>query len=147
VNGVRRTLGAGQVGRGRARDEEHFVLVAHDLVHGERDRGRRHVDDHVNLIDVDPRAHHVRAHVGFVLVVGADNFDLHALGGRTEVFHRHSGRHHGALAAQVGIGARHVVHDADLDRAVAVLRLRGTASEYDCECRQADQSFHGILSC
>src|SRR4029078_11558294 len=56
VDGVRRTLGTGQVGRGSARDKEHLVLVAHDLVHGERDRGPRHGDDHADLIYVDPRA-------------------------------------------------------------------------------------------
>jgi hypothetical protein len=30
------------------------VVVMHDLADGERDRGGRHVDDHIDLVDVDP---------------------------------------------------------------------------------------------
>ena len=124
VDRVRRALRAGQVGGGGARDQEHLVLVAHDLVDRERDRGGRHVDDHVDLVDVDPGAHDVRADVRLVLMVGADDLDLHALGGGAEILDRHARGDHRALAAQVGIGARHVVQDADLDDAVGVLRVR-----------------------
>jgi ABC transporter substrate binding protein len=54
----------------------------------------------------------------------------------------HARRDHRALAAQVGIGARHVVHDADLDGAVGVLRFRPGASEGDRECRETDEPVH-----
>ena len=117
-------FGAGQIGGGGAGDQEHLVLVAHDLVDRERDRGGRHVDDHIDLVDVDPGAHDVGSDVRLVLVVGADDLDLHALGGGAEILDRHAGGDHRALAAQVGVGARHVVHHADLDGAVGILRER-----------------------
>src|SRR5262245_6066385 len=55
-------------------------------------------------------------------------------------------RDHRALAAQVGIGARHVVHDADLDGAVGVLRLRPGAPEGDRERCETDEPFHWRFS-
>src|SRR5262249_59330851 len=102
---------------------KYLVLVAHDLVHCERNRRCRHVDDHIDLVDVDPGAHDVRADVGLILVVGADDFDFHAFGGGAEIFDRHPRRNNGALAADIAITPRHVVHDADLDGSVAILRL------------------------
>src|SRR5262249_10281416 len=126
---------------------EYLVLVAYDLVHCECNRGRRHVDDHIDLIDVDPRAHDVRADVRLVLVVGADDFDFHAFGGGGEILDRHPGRKDGALAAEIGIRSRHVVHDADLDASVAILCLNAAAPEHDRECREGEQSFHKASSC
>src|SRR5262249_23324743 len=66
--------------------------------------------------------------------------------GGAEILDRHARRDHRALAAQVGIGARHVVHDADLDGAVGVLRLRPGAPEGDCERRDTDEPFHRRFS-
>jgi hypothetical protein len=42
--------------------------------------------------------------------------------------------------------ARHVVHDADLDGAVGVLRLRPGAPEGDRERRETDEPFHWRFS-
>src|SRR5262249_54048752 len=99
-----------------------------------------------NLVGVDPRAHDVRADVRLVLMVGADDLNLHAPGGGAEILDRHARRDHRALAAQVSIGARHVVHDADLDGAVGVLRLRAGAPEGDRERRETDEPFHWRFS-
>ena len=107
VDRVGRAFGAGQVGGGRARDQEHLVLVPDDLVDRERDRRGRHVDDDVDLVDVDPRAHDVGADVRLVLVVGADDLDLHALGGGAEILDRHARGDH---RARPGRG-RHRVPD------------------------------------
>src|SRR5712692_1943301 len=146
VDGVGGALRAGQIGGGGARDQKHLVLLAHDLVDRERDRGGRHVDDHVDLVGVDPGAHDVRSDVRLVLVVGADDLDLEALGGGAGVLDRHAGGDHRAWAGQVGIGTRHVVHDADLDGAVGVLRLRGRTPEGERERGETDQPFHMAFS-
>ena len=49
-----------------------------DLGDRERDRGGRHVDDHVDALDVDPLADDVGADVGLVLVVGRQHLDRRA---------------------------------------------------------------------
>src|SRR5262249_7356025 len=123
VDRIGSAFGAGQIRRRRAGDQKYLVLVAYDLVHCECNRGRPYVDDHVDLVDVDPRAHDVRADVRLVLVVGADDFDFHAFGRGAEILDRHPGRDDGALATEIGVSPRHVVHDADLDASVAILRL------------------------
>ena len=144
VGGAFRT---GEIRGRRAGDEKYLILVAHDLVHGERDRGRRHVDDHVDLVDVDPGPHHVRTDVRLVLMVRADDLDLHAFGGSAEILDRHARRDHGALSAEIGIGPRHVVHHADLDGSVGVLRLCAATPEHDRDRRESEQSLHKASSC
>jgi hypothetical protein len=89
---VRGAFRAGQVGSGGARDQEHLVLVAHDLVDRERDRGGGHVNDRVDPAGIDPLAHDVRPDVGLVLMVGAHNLNLHALGGGAEILNCHACR-------------------------------------------------------
>ena len=138
---------AGQVRGRRTRHKKYFVLVAHDFVHCERHRGGRHVDDHVDLIDVNPGPRDVRADVRLVLMVGADDFDLHAFGGRAKILDRHPCCDDRALPAQIGIGPGHVVHHADLDCSVRILSLRRAAPECDGERRQSDQPFHMVPSC
>jgi hypothetical protein len=63
----------------------------------------------------------LRAHVRLVLVVGEDDLDLEALGGGTEILDRHPRGDHRALARQIGVEARLVVEDSDLDDAVGDL--------------------------
>src|SRR5262249_44571320 len=96
------------------------------------------------LAGVDPRAHDVRPDVRLVQMVGTDDLNLHALDGGAEILDRHARGDHGPLAAQVGIGARHVIHDADLDGAVGVLCLRPEAPEGDRERRETDQPSHWV---
>ena len=81
-----------------------------------------------DVIDVDPLPHDVDADVGLVEVVGVDNLDFHAVSGGIEILHRHLGGDDGALPADVGIEARHVVEHAELDGEVLGLRRAGERS-------------------
>jgi hypothetical protein len=87
-----------------------------------------------------------RADVRLVLMVGADDLNLHALGGGAEILNCHPRCDQRAAATQVGIGARHVVQDPDPDGAVGVLRLRPRAPEGDRERRKTDERFHWHFS-
>ena len=77
-------------------------------------------------------------------MIGADDLNLHALGGSAEILNCHAHRNQRAPAAQVGIGARHVVQDPDPDGAVGVLRLRPRAPEGDRETARLMSGFIGI---
>ena len=57
----------------------------------------------------------IGADVGLVLMVGTDDVDLHAVRGGIEVLDCHFGGSDSAGPADIGVQARHVVHDADLD--------------------------------
>ena len=129
VHGVGRARLAGQVRRRRARREERLALVLGDLVDGERDAGIRHVDDHVDLVDVVPLARDGRADVRLVLVVGRDDLDLVAALLDAGVLDGHLRRGDRARAGEVGVEARHVGQHADLDHVVGNLRLRGAGGE------------------
>jgi hypothetical protein len=78
-------------------------------------------------------------------VIGADDLDLHPLLGGAEILDRHPRGHHRSLAAEVGIGARHVVHHADPDDTIGVLRLRNAAGDDQRERGEAQQLFHLVL--
>jgi hypothetical protein len=108
--------------------------------------GGGHVNDHVYLAGVDPPAHDIRPDVRLVLMIGADDLNLHTLGGGAEILNCHARCDHRASPAQIGIGARHVVKDADFDGAVGVLRLRAGAAEGDGEGRETDEQFHWRFS-
>jgi hypothetical protein len=101
----------------------HLVLLARHVVHGERHGGIRHIYDHVDVIDVVPLARNAGADIRLVLVVGADEIDLHAVGGRIEVVDRQFGGRDRARTGIVRIEARHVGEYADLDRN-RILRVR-----------------------
>ena len=77
VHGVGVALRPGEVGGRRAGDDEHLVLGGGDLAHRQRHAGIRHVDDHVDLVDVVPLVGDLRADVRLVLMVAADQLDLH----------------------------------------------------------------------
>ncbi len=91
------------------------VLLAHDLVHRERHRGERHVEHDVEVVAVDPLAHDAGADVGLVLVVGGEDPDVETGILRLEVGGGHLGRHHRALAGEVGIGPGPVVQHPEGD--------------------------------
>jgi hypothetical protein len=110
-----------------------------DLAHRERHAGVGNVDDHVDLVDVEPLARDRGADVRLVLMIAADELDLHAFGGGIEILDRELRGGNRAGTAEVGIEARHVAEHADLDGSVAVLRVRGAApAQRHGERRQAD---------
>ncbi len=122
---VGRAVLAGDVGRGAAGDQQDLVLLLRDLVDGQHHGRSRHVDDHVDLVDVEPLARHVGADIRLVLVIGRHDLDLVvALIGLAEILDGLACRPDRALAGQVGIGAGPVVQHPDLDDAVAILGLR-----------------------
>jgi hypothetical protein len=123
MHGVGRARLTGEIGSRRAHSQEYFVLVAGELVDRERDRGRWHVGDGIDLVDIVPLARDAQADVGLVLVVAADDLDLHTLGGGAEILDclaRHPDR---GGARDVGVDARLIVEHADLDRPAAILRI------------------------
>jgi len=83
-----------------------------------------------------PLAGDVGAHVGLVLVIGADDFDLHALGGRVEVLDRLARGPERTRTGDVGIQTRHVIEHADLDDTVGVLGMRNRGGAHQGECRR-----------
>jgi hypothetical protein len=64
--------------RWRRRVEEDLVLLAHDVVHRERDGGGAAVHHRVHALAVEPLAGDVGADVGPVLVVGEHDLDVEA---------------------------------------------------------------------
>ncbi|KAG1458000.1 hypothetical protein G6F57_014781 [Rhizopus arrhizus] len=132
---ARQVRGAG--GRGQERD----VGRARDFLHGQRDRGGRHVDDGLHVVLVDPAARGGGPDVGLVLVIAGDDFDLAAQHGGPEVLDGHAGGFDGALAREVGVHAGQVGQDADADGLVG-LRMRGRQREGAGDEQGAKQWFH-----
>ncbi len=62
-------------------------------------------------------------------MVGHHDLDLEALRGGAEVLDGHAGGHDRAGAGEIGVGARLVVHDADLHHAVRDLRVSGAGGD------------------
>jgi hypothetical protein len=76
-------------------------------------------------------------------MIGADDLDLHALGGGAEILDRQLRRRDGTGAGDVGIEARHVGQHADLHDAVGVLGKGGTAGEGRQQHSDVAHSVHG----
>ena len=127
VHGVGIALRPGEVGGCRAGDDEHLVLGGGDLAHRQRHARIRHVDDDVDLVDVVPLVGDLRTDIRFVLMVAADQLDLHIRIGLGEVGDRHFGGGDRAGAGGVRIKARHVGEHADLD--VDLLGTGGAAGQ------------------
>ena len=115
VDEVGRAGLAGQVGRSGAGVEVDLVLLAHDRLHGERDRRCRHVEQHVHAVAVEPLARDRHGEVGLVLVIGVDHLDVEAFAGDAEILQRLLAADDRGRAAGVHVRARHVVQHADLD--------------------------------
>src|SRR5215472_13601927 len=128
MHGVGRARLAGEIGGRRAHRQEHLVLVAGELVDRERDRGGRHVRNGIDLVDVEPLARNAQADVGLVLVIAADDLDLHTLGGGTEILNRLARHPDRGSARDIGVDARLIVEHANLDRPAAILRIASARS-------------------
>ena len=124
VEAGRRTGRAGEVRRARAGGDVELAVIACIGAHGQRHRGRAQSDDHVDAVLVVPAPRDRRADIGFVLVVGGDHLDLAAEHAAAEILDRHLHGGHARGAGDVGIGARHVVQDADFYGIAGELGLR-----------------------
>ena len=117
-----------------------LFLVARDLADRERDAGVRHVDDHVDLVDVDTTGWRCcEPTSGLFWWSPRDQLDLDVRIGLGEVGDRELGGGDRARAADVGIEARHVAEHADLD--VDLLRLRRAAEQRGGQCRKSPEFF------
>ena len=86
---VRRTELAVEISRpGRMRDEELLAVVG-DLLNRKTDRGNRHVDNQVDVVDVVPPARDARTDIGLDLVVRGYDRNRLAQNLAAEIFGRH----------------------------------------------------------
>ena len=111
---------AGQVGGGGAGYQEHLVLLLGDGVDGERDRGGRHVDHHVDLSTSNHWRTMLEPTSGLFWwsanTTSILSWHLFALQKSSIAFFA---AHTEPWPGKVRIGAGLVVHDADLDDAIA----------------------------
>ncbi len=82
---VGRALCPGEIGGSGGGDQEYLVLLAGDLVHRQGDARSGHVDDGIDVVDVEPLSRDAGADVRLVLMIGADDFHLQAVGGGIEI--------------------------------------------------------------
>ena len=144
VEAVGRARLAGQVRGGRAGDDVDLLLLGRDALHGQRHRRGGQFHDRVDLLGVVPLARDVGGDVGLVLVVGVDDLDRRALHLAAEILDRHLGGLDRPLAAEIGIDARLVVQDADLDLAVGDVGGGRDDRGRQQSGRDNWQSFHGV---
>ena len=110
---VRAALRSRQRGRAGPRTDEGFVLVLDELTDRERDRRVRHVGDHIDAVLIDPFPDDPQPHIRLVLVIGREDLDLSPRRLSAVVLDRHLSREHRSRSLVVGVGARHVVENAD----------------------------------
>ena len=133
-----RRLGGGAVlagevgGADGARDRDAVALLG-DSFHCQRHGGIGEVDDHVDVIDVEPSAYDGDADIRLVLVIADRHLDGLAEHAPAHVLDRHAGRDHRAGATETGIDARLVVEHTDFDDA-----LRGPRGARE-QCGQSEQ--------
>ena len=93
----------GEIGGGRAGDSEHLVLLPRNAAHHKRHAGIRHVDNDIDVVDIEPLASDVRADIRLVLHIGADNLNFHSPGCGVEILHCHFGGDNRSRPSDVGI--------------------------------------------
>jgi hypothetical protein len=122
---VGRAARPGQVGSRGAGGEEHLVLALDDVVDHERHRGRRYVDDRIDLFGVNPAVGDAGADVRLVLMVAGNDLDLESLACGDEIGDRLARGKNRSRPGWRGVKTRQVGQHADLDRIVGGLDLRG----------------------
>src|ERR1700730_1016229 len=127
--------------------DEEFLLLARDLLHGEPDRGDRHVEDQVDLLDVVPPRRNLRADIGLELMMGGDHFDRNARDLAAEILDSHPRRQDRTLAGGVGRRPGKIGQHADLHHIVGNLRLGERRQQRRrCDCRKPFQSWRHHLT-
>ena len=111
----RRALRPGQVGGGPGGVDVDLVHLLADAGHRQRDGAVRHVDDHVDLVAVDPLPRQAGTDVRLVLVVAGDDLHRDVAPRGLAVGNPQLYACDGDGSAQVAIDARLVAQNADLD--------------------------------
>ena len=138
MNGVGVALRTCEVGCRGARNDEHLILLARDFTDCESNARIGHIDDQVHVVDIEPLIGDAGADVGLVLMVGGNEIDLHVLVAGGEIGNGKLRGSNRAGSADIGIQARHVAEDTDLDLG---LRLGACAHE-QCGQRRCEYAFH-----
>ena len=144
VNEIARAFRTGHHRGPGARADGRLVFLLRDRDHGERNRGIRQVHDDIDIFGIEPSARDRRADVGLVLMVRGDDFDRHAERLR-EVVHGELSGDDRAHALVVGVDARHVIEDADLERA-GILRAERGRRQRHRRARQAEPAADWAVS-
>jgi len=113
MDGVGVALRAGEVGGRGAGVDVDLVLGLGHAGHGQAHAGIGHFDDQVHAFAVIPLGGDAGADIGLVLVIGGDDIDLEALGGRAEILQRLVDAGDGDGAGQVLVGAGQIGQHAD----------------------------------
>jgi hypothetical protein len=103
VNPGFRTFVAREAGRCRARCEQQLFPFAGDALDRKRYSRIRDVKDCFNVLVVYPASRDDASHVGLVLMIAGDDFDLAAQHRALEVLDSHLGGDHRSFAAVVGV--------------------------------------------
>src|SRR5579871_4179429 len=140
VNEIAGAFRAGHDRGPRPRSDGPLVLLLRYRDHRERDRRIGQVHDDVDILRIEPLPRDRRPDVGLVLMISRDDFDRYAQRLR-EVIDSELSSDDGAYALIVGVDARHVVEDADLERP---RRLRANNAWRQRQRRASDQDFSSI---
>ena len=132
VETVRRARRARDRRRGRADHDIDLLLFLGDFLHRERDRRGRQLGDHVDAFGVVPLARNADRQIRLVLMIGRDDLDLAAQHLAAEFLDRDLRGLDRALAAVIGIDARLIIQDADLDALRQSRQRRRQAEGRDC---------------
>jgi hypothetical protein len=146
VEAIGRAGFAGEIRGRRTGDDVDLLLFLGDGLDRERHRRGRQLHDRVHLLGVVPLAGDVGGDIGLVLVVGIDDLDRHTQHLAAEILDRHLCGLDRRFAAEIGIDARLVVQDADLDLAVGCTVGKHAVLLASRECQRCNEILSHILS-
>jgi hypothetical protein len=124
VNRVGPAVFVCQAHHGRGVHDEDLVALLGDLIHGERSRGARDIEDRFDALLVEPLPGQRTGKVDLVLMVREDDLNRAPKHLAAEVVDCHARGRDSSLAADVGIGPRHVEQKAELQRGLSEGRQR-----------------------
>ena len=119
------------------------MLLRHYRVHRQSDTGVHRVGHRADAVPIDPLANDLGADIGFVEVIGGQDFDLEAGPFFRKILGRHVRGDDGSLAGLIRERAVHVVEDADFDGIGQFgLRESGWQHERDGYGQMTKSHFH-----
>ena len=130
MNSVGRALFIGKTGSAGADRNEGFFLICGDLGHGQVGGRIAATNNHIDTLLIKPFPCFAGRDIGFVLMVGRDEFDFFAIDHAAHVSNRHLDGFGTSGAIDVGVDARHVGDKTDFDRVIGNLCRCGGAVAY-----------------